>query len=205
MELDSLFLMGSDGTSSQAPRRYWPAFLRGEDPREVYARLIGDGDPLRIQERVAKRLREVWLLVEHDRLVTRTAILCAKGALAEPAPEDLEAWTLRKIDLALEQLVRRDEEAEQREPSFVEEEEKVFPLLTHALLREPQRVREHSVRFNALEPLARRAFFELMIEGREVLEVIEGGPWNRESLRAYVLQALAALDFQLPTEKERSR
>lgn len=193
--------MGRDGTCSEAPRRYWPAFLRGDDPREVYSRLVGDGDPLRLQERVAKRMREVWFLVEHERLVTRTAVLCAKGALAESAPEDLEAWTVLKIDKAIEQLVRRDEEAEQREPALVEEEEKVFPLLTQALLRDPQRVREHSVRFNALDPLARRAFFELMLEGRELMEVIEGGPWNRETLRGYVLQALAALDLPLPPEK----
>jgi hypothetical protein len=193
--------MGRDGTSSGAARRYWPAFLRGDDASEVYSRLIGDGDPLRLQERVAKRMREVWLLVEHGRLVTRTAVLCAKGAVSESAPEDLEAWAIVKIDKAIEQLVRRDEEAEQREPALVEEEEKVFPLLTHALFRDPQRVREHSVRFNALEPLARRAFFELMIEGRELMEVIEGGPWNRETLRGYVLQALAALDLPLPPEK----
>ena len=57
------------------------------------------------------------------------------------------------------------------------------------------------MRFNALEPLARRAFFELMIEGRELMEVIEGGPWNRETLRGYVLQALAALDLPLPPAK----
>jgi hypothetical protein len=195
--------MGRDGASSDAPRRYWPAFLRGDDAREVYSRLVGDGDPLRLQERVAKRMREVWFLVEHDRLVGRTAVLCAKGAVAEPAPEDLEAWTVLKIDKAIEQLVRRDEEAEAREPALVEEEEKVFPLLTQALLREPQRVREHSVRFNGLDPLARRAFYELMVEGRDVLEVIEGGPWNRETLRGYVLQALGALGFQLPPEKPR--
>lgn len=192
--------MGGSGTSSEGPRRHWPAFLRGDDPEEIYARLLGDGDPLRLQERVAKRLREVWFLLEQDRLVTRTAVLCAKAALAEPAPDDLEAWTIARIDQAIEQLVRRDEEAERCDPQHVEESEKHFPLLTHALLRDPARVREHCVRFNALEPLARRAFFELMIEGREVVEVIEGGPWNRESLHAYVLQALATLDFPLLQE-----
>jgi hypothetical protein len=192
--------MGRDGSSPDAPRRYWPAFLRGDDANEVYSRLLGDGDPLRLQERVAKRMREVWFLVEHERLVIRTAVLCAKGAVSEAAPEDLEAWSIRKIDAAIDQLLRRDEEAERREPALVEEEEKVFPLLTYALLRDPQRVREYTVRFNALEPLVRRAFFELMIEGREVMEVIEAGPWNRETLRGYVLQALAALDLPLPPE-----
>jgi len=196
--------MEGGGTSSETPRRHWPAFLRGDGPSEVYSRVLGDGDPLRLQERVAKRLREVWLLVEHERLVTRTAVLCAKGALAEPAPADLESWTIGKIDQALEQLVRRDEEAEQSDPLHVEETEKVFPLLTDAMLRDPARVRGYCVRFNALEPLARRAFFELMIEGREVLEVIEGGPWNRESLHAYVLQALATLDFPLPRARKGS-
>ena len=40
----------------------------------------------------------------------------------------------------------------------------------------------------------------LNIEGRELMEVIEGGPWHRETLRQYVLQALSALGLPLPLE-----
>ena len=178
-----------------AERRYWPAFLRGDDASEIHARLSGDGDPLRIRERVARRLREVWFLLEQDRVAARTYLLCAYGAATEPAPEDLEVWSFGKIDLAIQQILHRDAEAEEREPGLLEEEEKQFPLLVECLLREPGRVRHYSVAFNALPELTRRAFFELLIDGRDVLEVIEGGPWNRESLRAHVLQALAVLEL----------
>jgi hypothetical protein len=192
---------GSGG--AEGARRYWPAFLRGDDASEIHARLSGDGDPLRLQERIARRLRELWIMLEQDRVLKRALASCAYGAASEQAPEDLEAWTFAKIDLAIDQLRQRDAEAEEREPGLLAEDEKHFPLLTECLLREPGRVRHYSVQFNALPELTRRAFFELLIEGRDVLEVIEGGPWNRESLRAHVLQALAVLDLPLPPEPKR--
>ena len=186
---------------ADAARHYWPSFLRGDDANEIHSRLSGDGDPLRLRERTARRMREVWFLIEPDRIFARAAALCANAAKTEPAPADLEVWTLGKVDKAIEQLVHRDAEAEEREPALVSEEERLFPMLTESMMREPARVRAISVRFNALEPLARRAFFELLIEGRDVLEVIEGGPWNRESLRALILKGLAALDFRLPKDE----
>jgi len=184
--------------TKEAPRKEWPSFLRGEDASEILARL-SQGDPLRLQETSARRLREVWILLEPERLFHRSLAVCAKAASKEDPPEDLAEWTRTKIDLAIEQLVRADHEAEQAHPELVSEEEKAFPLLTDSLMLDPDLVRFVSVMFNELDPLPRRAFFELLIEGREVGEVIEAGPWDEDGLYQAIQTALATFNLDVPS------
>ena len=184
--------------TKEASRKEWPSFLRGEDASEVLARL-SNGDPLRLQEASARRLREVWFLIEPERLFHRALALCANGASKEDPPANLEEWVRAKIDLGIEQLVRADYEAEQAHPELVSEEEKVFPLLTDSLMLDPELVRFASVLFNALDPLPRRAFFELLIEGRDVGEVIEAGPWDEDGLYRAIQTALATFNLDVPS------
>jgi hypothetical protein len=189
--------------TKEAPRKpepaHWPSFLRGADASEILAHL-SEGDPLRLQEATARRLREVWFLLEPERVYLRALAVCAKAASKEDPPQDLSAWKLAKIDLAIDELVRRDFEAERAHPEIVAEEEKVFPLLTDSLMLDPELVRFVSVLFNALDPLPRRAFFELAIEGREVAEVVEAGPWNEDGLYAAIQKALATMGLDVPPE-----
>lgn len=177
----------------------WPSFLRGGDAGEILARLSA-GDPLRLQEASARRLREVWILLEPERVYHRALAACATGAAIDDPPADLSAWARAKVDLAIEILVRADSEAEQSHPELVNEHEKIFPLLTDSLMIDPELVRFVSVSFNALDPLPRRAFFELMIEGREVAEVIEAGPWDEDGLYEAVQAALATMGLDVPPE-----
>lgn len=177
-------------------RATWPSFLRGADAAEVLARLT-QGDPLRLHERAALRLREVWILLDPERVYLRALGVCADAAPCEEAPEDLCAWGLSKIDLAIEQLVRSDREAERAAPESYTEGVREFPLLTECLMMEPELARAASVAFNALEPLPRRAFFELMVEGREVSDCIEGGPWDEDGLYQAIHAALAALGLDV--------
>jgi hypothetical protein len=144
----------------------WPSFLRGDDASHIHARM-GNGDPLRLRERSARRLREVWYLLDPDRLFARAVAACAESAAHDEPPPDLDAWALEMIDRAVDQLVHADREAEHTKHSTPTDEEKDFPLLTESLMLEPEDVRRVSVAFNALDALPRRAFFELMIEGRE--------------------------------------
>ena len=142
----------------------------------------------------------MWFLLEPERVFLRALAVCAKAASKEEPPQDLDAWKLAKIDLAIEQLVRRDHEAEEAHPELVEEEEKVFPLLTDSLMLDPELVRFASVTFNALGSLPRRAFFELMIEGKEVAEVVEAGPWDEQGLYDAIQTALATVGLDVPPE-----
>ncbi len=176
----------------------WPRFLQGGSAEEIAARL-SQGDPLELGPRSARRLREHWFLLDPDRLQHRALAVCAHAAAKEPPPSELGDWALAKIDLAIEQLVRADLEAERAHPELVSDEEKEFLLLTECLAIEPELVRAASVAFNALDELPRRAFFELMIEGREVPEVIEAGPWDEDGLYRAIQLALAALGLDAQT------
>lgn len=187
-----------EASTKPSPAR-WPSFLRGEDASEILAHL-SEGDPLRLQEASARRLREVWYLLEPERVYLRALAVCAKAASKEDPPQDLDAWKVAKIDLAIEQLVRADYEAERAHPELVAEEEKVFPLLTDSLMLDPELVRFASVAFNALGQLPRRAFFELMIEGREVADVVEAGPWDEEGLYDAIQTALTPFRLDLPPD-----
>jgi hypothetical protein len=160
-------------------------------------------------EASARRLREVWVLLDPDRVCQRALAVCAKAASDEAPPADLGAWARAKIDVAIEQLVYADSEAERVHPELLSEHDKAFPLLTDSLMVDPERVRSTSVAFNSLDALPRRAFFELLIEGREVGEVIEAGPWDEDGLYEAIQTALATVDLDVrsgtaddpPTEK----
>src|SRR5262245_15046119 len=179
--------------ASRGPDRpNWPSFLRGADAQEIHARL-SQGDALRLLENSTRRLREVWFLLDPERVYNRAVGVCATAAAREDPPEDLAAWAHAKIDLAIEQLVREDLEEERAHPEFVSEEAKAFPLLTDSLMLDPELVRAASVAFNTLDPLPRRAFFELMIEGREIGECIESGPWDEDGLYEAIQTALATV------------
>lgn len=189
------------GGSTPKAGRAWPSFLRGQDSQEVHARLA-QADPLHLRETAARRLREIWFLLDPERVFHRAVAVCAEAVPCEQPPPDLSEWARGKIDIAIQQLVHRDREAELSHPEILTDEEKDFALLTDCLMLEPELVRAASVAFNALEPLPRRAFFELLIEGREVEQVIEAGPWDEDGLYEAVQTALATLGLDVPPEAQ---
>ncbi len=189
-------------TREQSPARTgWPRCLQGDDAEEVAARL-SSGDPLELAPRSARRLRERWVLLEPERVHLRVLAVCARAARIEEPAADLQVWVLAKIDLAIEQLVRADLEAERARPELLSEEDMQFPLLTESLLLEPELVRAASVAFNALDDPPRRAFFELVIEGRTPPEVIESGPWDQDGLYRALQAALAPFGLDAPSGPE---
>src|SRR5262249_19288893 len=103
--------MGAREASLGQERRSWPSFLRGEDSSEVLARL-SHGDPLKLAEGAARRLRERWILLDPDRVYYRALGVIADAVPCEDPPADLAEWTRLKIDLAIDQLVRGDRETE---------------------------------------------------------------------------------------------
>jgi len=189
-------------------RGHWPRYLQGEDSAEILAHLC-NGDPLRLFERVATRLRETWYLLDPDRVHRRALAVCANAAAVELPPADVETWKVAKIDRAIAELVRADREAERDRPEVVDEEANSFPMLTECLLLEPDLVRPCVVAFHELGELPRRAFFELVVEGREVEACVEGGPWDEDGLYVAIHEALGALGLDLlsasPEVKEKGK
>jgi hypothetical protein len=167
----------------------------------VHAHLC-NGDPLRVRERTARRLRETWFLLEPDRVYEKALAVIAVAAKRDDPAEDLEAWTTAQIDRTIERLVRADQEAEHANPGFSSDEERNFPLLTDSLFIDPELVRPATVAFNSLPPLPRRAFFELLIETVDVAECVERGPWNHDGLYEAIHTALAAIGLDLYSERK---
>lgn len=183
------------GEAHVPERRYWPNFLRGE-PGEIYARML-ENDPLRLREKCAVRLRERWFLIEPDRAFLRSAACASLSAAQDDPPADLESWTRARIDQAVEQILEADRAAEFAGDA-PDDEQRVFPLLTDCLLVAPDRVRAVVHAFHALDDLTRRAFFELMVEGREVLDVLEGGPWDADQLHDHAVASLRIFGYDPP-------
>jgi hypothetical protein len=182
----------------------WPSFLRGEDDHQIIERL-SFGDPLRLREGAARRLRELFFLIEPDRAFHRAVAACAHGARREQPPEDLARWALGKIDLAIEQLVNADREAESTHPELLSDEDKNFPLLTTSMMLDPELVRKATVAFNVLDDPPRRAFFQLLIEGRNPGEVIEAGPLDEDALYAAIQTALAPFGLNMESAPAEDR
>ncbi|HEX6885332.1 MAG TPA: hypothetical protein VF530_18300 [Planctomycetota bacterium] len=166
----------------------------------MYAHLC-NGDPLRVRERAALRLRETWYLLEPDRVYEKALGTIAVAARCDDPPADLDGWAALQIDRTIARLVRADEEAERTSPGLLTDEQRTFPLLTESLRVDPELVRTVSVAFNVLPPLPRRAFFELLIEGAEVADCVERGPWDHDGLYAAIHTALAALGLDLSPER----
>src|SRR5262245_23957196 len=91
-------LLPKEGKSVSDKPHEWPRFLRGERPQEILEHL-SEGDPLRLRERTARRLREVWILLDPDRAYYRALAVCADAVPYEDPPPDLAEWVLGKIDL----------------------------------------------------------------------------------------------------------
>lgn len=166
--------------------------LRASSPEEIHARMV-ETDPLRLRALSARRLRERWFLLDPDRVYLRSlAVVAHAAARAEGLVPD-ECWVREQVDRAIDQLVRADLEAERAGPEVLRQEDLEFPLMTKCLMIEPELVRKLSVAFNQLEELPRRAFFELLIEARELGEVIESGPWDEDGLYEAVTTGMAAV------------
>ena len=174
-------------TASARPshRPHWRRLLSGSSPREVLARLV-TGDPLGVRALVARRLREHCYLLDADRVYLRAIARCARFSARYRGQPALEQWLTERVDEALGDLLREDLEAARRgawaagsktgpgrqsgpgsksgtgAPGGAHED------FARPLGLDPARMRLACVAFNHTNLPARRAFFDLVIEGRSL-------------------------------------
>jgi hypothetical protein len=168
----------------------------GMEPREILEKLA-TGDPLGLLEAGAGRLRERFLLVEPDRLFHQGML---RIALAAPGPRhdgSFDSWLAERIDEAIDETLRQDQERLMQDPESWRPEH-------HGFLEEwigipPKAALKAAVQFNGLSHSARRVFFEFMVEGRSVAHCLEAGLGPVERLRANARRALSAL-LDVPLE-----
>lgn len=140
------------------------ARLLAGTPREILARIV-PGDPLQIRPRVAGRVRGRALLLDTDRVLVRALALCARQADRWRGRPALEAWLEACVDQAIDDLLAEapggGTAAELPQPG-------VFELLAEPLGLDPPGMRQACARFNRLDEPVRRAFFALVLEGRDL-------------------------------------
>lgn len=159
--------------------------------------MLTTGDPLRLFQRSAERMREQAWLVDADRVFQRVvanlAIDPATYLGADQSNDDLEEGLDACIDHAIEQLLQSDQEEVRARNTEHDPDDPRFEFLMYGFAVPARLTREASVGFNALPAEARRAFFVLLIETRSVEEALAAGLGPPERLRANCLRGLRAL------------
>lgn len=166
--------------------------FRGTD-REILQRLA-DGDPLRLEERCARRIRDRALLVDGTRVWRLACAEVARLAARDGAPraDDGAAWLTARIDTAIEEILRMDHAAE-RAGLAPEEGDADFEALHQALALAWGEVRRALVAFNGLPESTRRTFLEVVIEARPLDPDGADGAGSGEKLRKELQSAVRAL------------
>lgn len=140
--------------------------LRLGDPASVL-RAIDTGDPLGLLERCARRARERALLVDVDRLQQQAAAHVAVLAGSYDAGVELDQWLSMRIDDAIERILQDDHSEASRFDDTTDQWDPRYEFLVYTLGVDPRRTRRACVAFNALPVKARRAFFALVLDGRD--------------------------------------
>ncbi len=175
---------------SIAPPRY--ELLHGGDPEAILAR-IAQGDPLRLCDLVGRRIRELSLLIDSDRLHEKALAVIALAAARETEPRFGPDWVLKAVDLAIQRILREDREEERVSAGSPPEKPSHYAFIHLAFGTEPGMTRSAAIAFNDLAPIARRGFFALLVEGKSVEECLDEGLGPRDFLRMNILQSLKAL------------
>jgi hypothetical protein len=183
----------------------WRRVLAGASPREVLARLMG-GDPLGIAHVVEQRLRVRAYLLDADRVFLRTAARCARLAVRYRGDPPLERWLAERADEAIGDLLRSDGEAELRGEVPGPERLGVFEVLARPLGLDPVRLHGACLAHNQLPEAQRRAFREVVLEGRALDALAAGGARSAAEVaraaRAALLRVLAAVGGVVEAERD---
>lgn len=169
----------------------WRAILAGASPREVLARLM-NGDPLSLSTVVEERLRARAWLLDADRVYLRAAARCARLSARYRGDPILSAWLAERVDEAMLELVDEELEALSTEAP-AGGETGVFETLARPLGLDPARTRRACAVHNALPEDQRRAFREVVLEGRDLDDLARTGARSATEIARSARQALLAV------------
>ncbi len=196
----------SEEASAPAPARAaercqraedWRRVLAGASPREVLGRVM-NGDPLGLAARIEERLRARAYLFDADRVFLRAAARCARLAGRYRGDPPLEHWLAERIDESLLDLLRTDAEADVHGHPPGPEQLAAFEVLARPLGLDPACMHHACLVHNQLPEAQRKAFRELVIEGRTLDELAASGHSSATEIaraaRAALLAVLAAVE-----------
>jgi hypothetical protein len=151
--------------------------LARHDPEQLYAKFTA-GDPLRLFERSARRLRDRYYMLETQRVADRAAVLAAH--IPFERDDELEPWLLERIDEAIDDVLVQDAERLRQGAPYVVED---YEVLLQFVNLGPDRALEGSAAFNGLSDLARKTFFDLLVYHRSIASCLEIGLGPLELLK----------------------
>lgn len=178
------------GAPRPTPASPSESLLSGPSPGAILERLV-DGDPLGLEARCRKYLREWAVLIDLERLFARTAARISYHAWREngTAGDDIVEDCLAN---AVEELMTQDcDGLELGEP--VPEEEGRHSFLLEALGIGRENALAACVAFNDLPPDVRRCFWEVVVEGRSIERCSSLGLGDARNIDDKVRRALDAI------------
>jgi hypothetical protein len=164
--------------------------LSGPSPGAILERIV-DGDPLGLEARCRKYLREWAVMIDLERLFARTAARISYHAWREngTAGDDIVEDCLAN---AVEELMTQDrDEIELGEP--IADDEGRYSFLTETLGLDPESARIACVAFNDLPPDVRRCYWEVAVEGRSIERCVSLGLGDALTIDENVRRALRAI------------
>lgn len=164
--------------------------LAGPSPSAILERIV-EGDPLGLEARCRRYLREWAVMIDLERLFARTAARISYHAWREngTAGEDIVEDCLGN---AAEELLTQDrDEFELGEP--VRDDEDRYEFLAETLGIDQQGARAACVAFNDLPPEVRRCYWEVAVEGRSIERCVSLGLGDAPTIDGHVRRALRAM------------
>ena len=175
------------GVGTQGVRR---SLLTGTSPAAILGRIV-DGDPLGLEPRCRKYLREWAVLIDLERLFARTAARIAYHAYREngTAGDEIVEDCLAN---AVEELLTQDRDGEDYGFASEDSEDRAR-FLAETLGIQFTDARGACVAFNDLSPEIRRCYWENVVEGRSIERCVSMGLGSTEAVTANVRHALETL------------
>lgn len=176
--------------ASKTPENEFDEFLSGS-PEEVLAR-FGESDPLDLPTRCRRRIVELSLLLQPDRLLHRA---CARIAHAAPnrGNEEVESFVSYWIDHSIEELLREDWEGDRYGlrcgPGWRER----YAQIARTLGVDASTAREMSVRLNNQEQSIRQAFHRVVLQGQHLEDYMAAEGLTKEQVSGDLKEAFILL------------
>ncbi len=171
----------------------WPDLLRGSRPRDILARLV-DKDPLDLERRCERRIRECQVLMDQHRLAARAASVIAYASWRDGPQGPLDALIAGSIDRALDQLLKEDREEDRSGINALENEAR-YGFLADILGVAPGVALRATVVFNGLPRSVRAAFWAVVFEGKSLRRAAAEGLGKRRGIEADVKRAMLAISL----------
>jgi len=167
----------------------WRALFEARSPREVLARLV-EGDPLRLRERCAQRVRSQALLLDVQRLQLRTVAHVARHAGTYRGTPPLDVWIAERVRKALTELLDEDEARRSlRDIPELPSDQRLLAV-ANVLGIEPEVLARGLSVFNRAPSDVRSAFCEMVLDGVSPAEWSAANGFSVERAKAAVRRAL---------------